>query len=84
MTEKNYTVVAENGAGKVGELCAIPQATLQGATEGVPVDWSYAVTLNGSSYTVTDGTFMPDQAGAYTIAYTATYRGKQFLSLIHI
>ena len=79
VTEKKYTVVAENGAGKVGELCAIPQATLQGATEGVPVDWSYAVTLNGSSYTVTDGTFMPDQAGTYTIAYTATYRGKQFM-----
>lgn len=78
VTEKEYTVVFENGTGKVNKPYTIPQATLQGATEGVPVVWSYAVTLNGSTYAVTDGTFTPDQVGTYTIAYTATYRGKQF------
>lgn len=79
VTEKEYSVVIPTlDGGKTGEEYTLPAATLRGATEGVPVEWSYAVKCGDKTYPVTDGKFTPDKEGEYTVTYTAEYRGRTY------
>ena len=78
--EKEYTVSVaySQRRGMVGTPFKLPSATLRGATEGIPVEWSYTVSKDGENYPVTDGKFTPDAEGEYTVTYTATYRGRTY------
>ena len=79
VTEKSYQVVIPTlDDGKTDEDYALPDATLQGASEGVPVEWSCSVSKDGENYPVTDGKFTPDAEGEYTVTYTAVYRGRTY------
>ena len=79
--EKEYTVSVaySQRRGMVGTPFKLPSATLRGATEGVPIEWTYAVSKDGESYPVTDGKFTPDTDGEYTLTYTALYRGREYV-----
>lgn len=78
--EKEYTVSVaySQRRGMVGTPFKLPSATLRGATEGIPVEWSYAVSKDGEKYPVSDGKFTPDAEGEYTVTYTAAYRGRTY------
>ena len=77
---KEYTVSIGSGSrGMVGTAYKLPGASLRGAASGVPIEWTYAVTKDGESYPVTDGKFTPDTDGEYTLAYTALYRGREYV-----
>lgn len=76
--EYTVSVAYSQRRGMVGTPFKLPSATLRGATEGIPVEWSYTVSKDGENYPVTDGKFTPDAEGEYTVTYTATYRGRTY------
>ena len=79
VTEKQYSVSPGTlPGGTVGVPYAIPAATLEGASDSSAVVWTYSVTCEGEAVPVTDGSFTPDREGAYTVTYTASYRGRTF------
>lgn len=77
--------VAQAQEGTPGVSYTLPEAQLKkGDTLIEDAQWTYSVVGPEGEVTVQDGAFVPSVAGEYTLTYTATYAGKEYVATVKV